>query len=83
MITCERAAEWTSRALDDPLPGGRRFALGFHRLLCPQCRRFRDQLAEVENAVSQFLADGDPPVDGLSDDARQRIRLALENETSG
>lgn len=77
MITCQRAVEWTSRELDDRLPAGRRFALGVHRLLCPECRRFREQLAEVDEAVGQFVAAAAASADGLSDEARQRIKAAL------
>lgn len=83
MITCQRAAEWTSREVDEPLPVGRRFALAVHRLLCPSCRRFRTQLVELDQAVGRFITDGTAASEGLTDDARQRIKEALANDTSG
>ncbi len=83
MITCQRAAECTSQELAESLPAGVRFALGFHRFLCPPCRRFRTQVAEVERAVEHFLTDGEGSGEGLSDDARRRIADALANDTSG
>ena len=57
--------------------------LGFHRLLCPKCRLFRAQLAEVETAIGLFLTDDHPDAEGLTDDARQRILDALANDTAG
>jgi hypothetical protein len=82
MISCKRAAEWTSRELDEPLPPFRRFAVGLHRLLCPACRRFRDQLRAVNLALNRHLASTIPESDErLTEDARRRIRQALLEET--
>ncbi|MCU0702548.1 MAG: hypothetical protein MUF18_00980 [Fimbriiglobus sp.] len=83
MITCQRAAEWTSRELDDPLPAGRRVALGLHRLLCGDCRRFRTQLAEIDQAVGEAVAHAEATAEPLSDDARERIRHALQDAQAG
>lgn len=83
MITCKRAAEWTSLELDVPLPLGRRLALGVHRLLCRACRRFRAQLTEIDRAAGEFLSETDVPVGRLPDSARLRIRQALADETAG
>lgn len=78
MITCRRAAEWTSRELDERLSAGRRFALGFHRLVCVQCRRFRDQLAAVDAVAGELLADGVVGSVGLPDAAKERIAQVLK-----
>lgn len=83
MITCQRAAEWTSRELDAALGGGRGLALGVHRLLCGKCRRFRTQVAEIDRAVREFVSAGLPTDVHLPDDARERIRQALRDETAG
>ena len=81
MISYRRAAELASKELDTELRAGERVALGFHRLVCGACRRFRGQLAEVDRAVAQTLAGpaGDPAVD-LPDAARARIDAALGAE---
>ncbi len=83
MITCRKAAEWTSREVDEPLPAGRRFALGLHRFLCPQCRRFATQLAEVDRAVGDTIREAELASDPLTDEARERMRRALQNEQAG
>lgn len=82
MITCKRAAEWTSRELDTSIGIGRSLSLGFHRFLCGNCHRFRTQLAEVDRAVGEFIAAGVPESVHLSDDARKRITRALRDEAS-
>lgn len=79
MITCRQATEWTSGELDERLSAGRRFVLGFHRLLCGKCRRFRTQLAEIDHAVGEAIAAGELAAEPLPDDARERLRAALEN----
>lgn len=83
MITCRRAAEWTSREVDDPLPAGRRFALGLHRFLCPKCRRFATQLAEVDRAVGDTIRAAELGSTPLTDEARERMRRALQEEQTG
>lgn len=84
MISCKRAAELTSRELDDRLPAGQSFALGFHRLLCVNCRRFRGQLAEVDRAAGEAVSAGACPEDvRLPEVARGRIRHALVEEVDG
>ncbi len=83
MITCRRAAEWTSREVDAPLSAGRRFALGLHRFLCPKCRRFATQLAEVDLAVGETIRAAELGSTPLTDEARERMRRALREEQTG
>lgn len=83
MITCKQAVEWTSRELDAALGVGRGFALGFHRLVCGKCRRFRTQLAEIDRAVTAFVTAGVPSSVRLTDDAKERIKQTLHDETAG
>ncbi len=85
MISCHRAAELTSRELDQRLPALQELAVGFHRLLCPGCRRYRDQLAEVNRVAGELLAaegDDQPDARTLTEDARERIRHALRGEAA-
>ena len=81
MMSCRRAAELTSKELDTELRPGERVALGFHRLVCGACRRFRAQLAEIDRAVARTLTGpaGDASV-ALPAAARARIDAALETE---
>jgi predicted anti-sigma-YlaC factor YlaD len=83
VTSCKRAAELTSRELDRPLPAVQRFALGFHRVMCAACRRFRTQLAEVDRAAGEFARAADGPDAALPADARERIRRALDAATAG
>ena len=80
MISCRRAAELTSLQLDADLPTGQRFVLGFHRLVCGACRRFRSQLVEVDRATGEFLRS-EPTIEGLElpDDARERIHSQIDS----
>ena len=85
MISCRRAAELASKELDTELRPRERVALGVHRLVCGACRRFRTQLAEIDRAVTQTLAQtlagpgGNPSV-ALPDAARARLDAALGSE---
>ncbi len=83
MITCRRATEWTSQEVDEPLAAGRRFALGFHRFLCPKCRRFATQLAEMDRAVGDTIRSAELESAPLSDRARERMQSAIREELSG
>jgi predicted anti-sigma-YlaC factor YlaD len=80
VISCKRAAELTSRELDTPLPLGTRAVLGFHRLVCAACRRFRGQLAEVDRAVAVYVTTGVAESVHLPDDVRERIVQALRDD---
>jgi hypothetical protein len=78
-LRCAAASELTSRELDERLDLPERLALRGHRLACPPCRRFRDQLAILREACrrdfqSPELADGP---DALSTEARARIARVL------
>lgn len=83
MISCQRAAAWTSRELDAALNPAARSLLGFHRLVCGNCRRYGRQLAEVDAAVAGFLADGLPEPARLPGEARERITRALRDASGG
>ena len=80
MITCKQAAEWTSRELDAPLFFVSRAMLGFHRMLCVNCRRFHTQLVQIERELAEFVETGVPESVSLPEEVRERITLALRNE---
>ncbi|MCP3905008.1 MAG: zf-HC2 domain-containing protein [Planctomycetes bacterium] len=79
---CRRASELISLSLDRPLDRAERRALFWHVVICSSCRTFRKQ---VESVRSFLRADGTAPLPtsfldaNLSDDARARIRAALES----
>jgi hypothetical protein len=89
---CDKMAELVSRAEDERLPGVQRAAMKLHLLYCSACRRFRRQLRRLRESV-RTAGDSliqDPaewhtgseavPADtSLSDDAKARIRRALND----
>ena len=77
MITCRRATELISRELDAHLPLSQRVRLGFHKLLCGACRRFRRQLGAVDEAVGAFLEDSAGPLATLSATTRNLLRAMI------
>jgi hypothetical protein len=79
MFSCQRVAELTSRELDEPLSFGQRIALGFHRIVCSACNRFKKQLVEIDRDSKELIADNKvPKSERLSDEAGVRIRRALK-----
>lgn len=82
MLTCRRATERMSRALDAPLPPVEWFALRAHLILCGPCCRFRRQLALLDGAA-RAAADQPLSDDGLTAAARERIAAAVERQTAG
>ena len=78
MLSCRRASERLSRALDGKLAPGERLGLWAHLLLCGPCCRYRKQLrmlleASMHNADRAANTD-----DRLSESARGRIAGILE-----
>lgn len=77
MISCRKATELASRALDAPLSRRERLALRLHLWVCQRCRRYRRQLLLLRQAVRQGrLEDWLPPA-RLSPEARRRILKRL------
>jgi hypothetical protein len=73
MLTCRQATRLISDGLDRPLSRAERWRLGVHLLLCAPCLRFRRAVRWLHGALPRAGADV-----RLPDDARKRIRLALE-----
>jgi hypothetical protein len=82
MISCRRASEWISQDLDRSLTSGRRVVLNFHRFLCKSCRRFGQQLVDMDDVVKDAIEQGELTAEPLSDSARERIRQTLSDETN-
>jgi predicted anti-sigma-YlaC factor YlaD len=78
MISCRHAAELTSLQLDTDLTLGQKVVLGVHRVICGACRRFGQQLLNVNDATTTFLQH-EPQDDRLMpNDARSRIEANLD-----
>ncbi len=56
-FSCRRVAELTSKELDAKLRLDERFALGFHRLGCAACRRFRTQVGEIDRVLGEYASE--------------------------
>jgi len=74
MISCDRALELISLALDGPLEEADRKELEEHLAQCASCRQLRDDLAELHRALPELEAG--PPED-LAQAVRARLRPAL------
>lgn len=86
-LSCEESTRLVSQSLDRDLPRGERVALRLHALICRSCRRFRRQVLALRELIragaadpTSGLAESGP---GLSDEARARIRRALDTGAQG
>jgi predicted anti-sigma-YlaC factor YlaD len=73
MMTCCHATRLLSDRLDRPLSWFETLGLGVHLLGCEPCRRFRRATAWLHRTLASAPSDA-----ALPSDARERIRLALE-----
>ena len=79
MTACKRAAQLISLSLETPLTWRQRLALAIHLLGCDLCRRFRRQMQLLQRAGSRAgRPEESPDSDKLSEEARQRIKRALQ-----
>jgi hypothetical protein len=80
MLTCRRASERLSRALDGRLAPGEKLGLWAHLLLCGPCCRYRKQLRLLDQACRD---DAERPAAGeerLGETARARIAAVLDQQ---
>lgn len=85
MMTCRRAAELISRALDARMPFGLRAGLGYHTLVCRSCRRYRRQLRVIDAAAEVILSTrtrGGPGVT-LPPESRERLKAVVSSRMAG
>ena len=78
-LTCADAAKLLSASQDLDLTRAERIALRMHLLICKACRRYRRQLAFIQEAMRKPSASVEPDESGrsLSPEARERIKNSL------
>lgn len=77
-VGCDVSAELVSQSHDEPLTRTEKLVLWSHLLLCRPCRRLRQQLVFLHEAVHRFVARTEEDTDTvLSADARSRILSAV------
>ncbi len=79
MISCRKATELVSKALDAPLSRRERLALRLHLWLCHRCRRYQRQLHLLRRMVSRTSLEDWLPKAKLSPQARRRILKRLRS----
>ncbi len=79
MFRCNDVSRKVSQAMDTRLPWHQRLAVEIHIMMCRYCARFRRQLRLLRKMGGEADIDspGDAPVDGLSEDCKNRIKKAL------
>jgi hypothetical protein len=78
MLKCKQAAELLSVSRDRRLSARERFRLRVHLFVCRKCTRYAAQLRFLETACRQVEEKSAVAAIRLSDEARQRLRRALE-----
>lgn len=82
---CKEVSRLISESMETRLPLRKRIGLRMHLGMCRLCRGFARQLRVIQAAAKQHGASEDDTglTDAmLSDDARERIRLAVQNAQS-
>ena len=85
MFNCKDVSQRVSESMDRPLPLHQRILIKMHLMMCKYCARLRNQLliirdaCRLENLHGKDLDD----IHALSDDAADRLKLALSEELSG
>lgn len=81
MLSCRKASELASRALDYRLTPGERVSLTLHLAICGVCRRYRAQITFISRAAREMFRhglDAGTAEAGLPERARERCRRAIE-----
>ena len=80
-LNCEDSARLTSESMDRPLNWAEKSAVSGHRLVCSKSRRLNKQLLKMHHALKQNNAfdSGNVQIEGLSTDAKSRIRTAISS----
>ena len=78
-LNCEDSARLTSDSMDRSLNWAERSAVSAHRMICSKSRRLNCQMMDMNKALKQANAfeKSDGPIEGLSTDAKSRIRAAI------
>lgn len=83
MLSCKEVTDLASRALDMPIAWRQRFGMRMHLMFCRLCRRYVRHLRFLDRALKRARDEKLQcrSVRGrLSEQARERIRRALEDE---
>lgn len=83
--TCQTITKKISEGMDRPLTLRERLQINVHLMFCDFCRRYRQQLLTIRDALqkqSQKIADEKDEI-GLSTAAREKIKLAITKRKSG
>ncbi len=80
MLTCRDASRLSSEALDRRLTLRERLSLGLHLAMCALCRRYAEQVGFMRRAISRLGVGDAKRGEGLSTEARDRIRDRLTRE---
>lgn len=85
-MTCREASRLASEAMDRPLTRHERWALGFHKFLCRNCRRFSRQVSILQSLAAivpeQFRAEMIAGTTQLSVARREKIKRLLHEAAS-
>jgi len=83
MLSCKDVTQLISRSMDSSLPVGKRIGVRIHLLICRFCARYEKQLLLIRETVRRAVATEELPgglsAEALSEDARGRIRQALQS----
>jgi hypothetical protein len=81
--TCQEMSKLVSDALDRRLPWHIRMRMFVHLRMCVLCEQYRHQLALLRRLLrlkyDSPSMGGQAPQPGLSDEAKERIRRALDS----
>jgi hypothetical protein len=79
-LRCEEASRLSSESLDHALSSSDRLAWKLHLLICVSCRRYRRDILALRKISNGLAGAVDRPVATLPDDARERIKRALNGD---
>lgn len=82
-FSCEVVTQKISEGLDHPLSFRDRVKIRVHVLFCKFCNRYEKQLLALHKAFQNRAEPqfGGEDVEGLSDEARQRIKRAVTDKS--
>ena len=85
MPNCKEVTRLVSESMEHKLPFRKRISLWMHLSMCKLCGGFRKELQMIQDAARQQAesiekdTDATPGESSLSNDARERIRRALDS----
>ncbi len=85
MRSCRETARLLSKSMEEPLSIWTRMSLRFHLMMCVLCRRYAKQIRALEQMArglsDRAERDDAAAIEGLSPDAKKRLRSALDAES--